>query len=99
MSPQENAHVDEFWLELVMDEPKTQATGISILMDMKGYSWRMFRWLTPFNMRIGSKKADLYPCKELVYHVVNTSMLINATVKLVWPFLTAKLKEKVKSVI
>ncbi|KAK5646337.1 hypothetical protein RI129_004801 [Pyrocoelia pectoralis] len=94
MSAEQSARVDEFWLELIMDEQETQCTGLSVILDMKGYSWRMFRWLTPSNMRFGSKKADLYPCKELVYHIVNTSMLINASVKLVWPFLTAKLKER-----
>ncbi|KAB0797136.1 hypothetical protein PPYR_08130 [Photinus pyralis] len=94
MSPQQSAKVDELWLELIMDEPETQGTGLSVILDMKGYSLRMFRWLTPSNIRFGSRKADLYPCKELVYHVVNTSTLISASVKLIWPFLTAKLKER-----
>jgi len=94
MTPQQSALTDEYWLELVMDEPETQAAGMSIIMDMKGYSWRIFKGLTPSNMRLGSRKADLYPCKELVYHIVNSSMFVNASVKLVWPFLTAKLKEK-----
>ncbi|KAK4879702.1 hypothetical protein RN001_007848 [Aquatica leii] len=94
MSAQQSAWVDELWLELVMDEPETQATGVSVILDMKDYSWRMFKWLTISNIKFGTKKADLYPCKELVYHVVNTSTLINASVKLIWPFLSAKLKER-----
>ncbi|KAF5300275.1 hypothetical protein FQA39_LY11132 [Lamprigera yunnana] len=94
MLPQQSACVDEFWLELVMDEPETQSAGLSVILDMKGYSWRMFRWLTPTNVKFGSRKADLYPFKDLVYHVVNTSTLISASVKIVWPFLTAKIKEK-----
>lgn len=95
LTPAQSARIDEYWLELIMDEPETQTTGLSIIMDMHGYSWRMFRLLTPTTLRIGTKKADLYPCKELVYHIVNTSMFFNASVTLIWPFLTSKLKERV----
>ncbi|KAF2886427.1 hypothetical protein ILUMI_19746 [Ignelater luminosus] len=79
-----------------MNEPETLAKGVSVIMDMKDYSWKLFRWLTPTNLKVSSSKADLYPCKEIIYHVVNTSFLFNASIKLAWPFLTNEIKETLR---
>lgn len=87
--------MDELWFELVTEEPETQAKGISILLDMNNYSLKLFKWLTPTNIRVGSAKADLFPSKEIIFHVVNTSMLVNAAIKLVWPFLSERIKKMV----
>lgn len=83
-------------MELMLDDPQTQANGMSYILDMNGYSWRLLAWLTPSNARVGNKRTDLYPLKELLVHVVNTSFLFNATIKLVWPFLNERVKKMVR---
>jgi len=90
----ENACVDELWIEMVLDEPHTQTLGLAVILDARGLSWKLLQWLTPSNLRNGSKKADLIPIKEYVYHIVNTSMLLNTFVTLVWPVMPARMKQK-----
>lgn len=92
-----SVHVDQTWLELVMDERNTQANGLSVIVDLYGYSWKIFRWLTPSNLRITSKLLDLYPLRQYKIHVVNTSILINASIKLIWPFLSQRIKDMVRT--
>ncbi|KAF2901329.1 hypothetical protein ILUMI_04857 [Ignelater luminosus] len=95
-SPPEQAHIVDMWLESILDDPITQANGLSVIVDMKGYSWGLLKWFTPTNMKNGAGKIDVYPIKEILYHIVNTSFLINATVKLLWPFLNDKLRNMFK---
>lgn len=80
-----------------MDEPETRSKGVAIIIDVKDLSWNIMRWFTPSLMKIGSRKMDLFPCKELIYHIVNTSMFVNMLTKLVWPFLPARVTKKVSS--
>jgi hypothetical protein len=53
------SHVDDLWLEVAMEEDETQKNGLAIIIDMEGYSLKLFRWLTPHNMRVGSRKIDV----------------------------------------
>lgn len=92
---QKVAQFDDLWLEAILDEPETQANGLCCIIDMAGFSWKLFRWFTPGNVRIATKRTELLPTKKLVIHVVNSSMLLNATVALVFPFLSAKTKEQI----
>lgn len=78
-----------------MDDSETMEKGISVIMDVEGYSWKLFKWLTPSNMRISSKLLDAYPLKTFRLHVVNTSALVNISIKLFWPFLSDKIKNMV----
>lgn len=91
----EQVQIDELWFESVLDDPKIQAAGISVLMDMNGCSLKSFQWLIPSNLLMITKIANLYPCKEIVYHVVNTSIWIDAGIKMIWPFIGDNIKEKV----
>jgi hypothetical protein len=49
-------HVDDMWLEVAMEEEETQKNGLAVIVDMEGYSVKLFRWLTPQNIRISSHK-------------------------------------------
>ncbi|KAF2899221.1 hypothetical protein ILUMI_06953, partial [Ignelater luminosus] len=95
-NPAEQSKILDMWLETIMDDPITQANGLSAIVDMNGYSWRLFRWFTPANMKFIAKKMDRYPFKELLLHIVNTSFLLSATIKLIWPFLNDKIKNMFK---
>ncbi|KAF2902248.1 hypothetical protein ILUMI_03940 [Ignelater luminosus] len=92
----EQVQLDELWFESVMDDPNVQASGISVIMDMQGCSFKSFQWLTPSNLLMISNIANLYPCKEIVYHVVNTSFWVDAGIKMIWPLIGDGIKEKVK---
>lgn len=81
-----------------MDEPQTQEKGLCVVLDCEGYSWKIFKWLTPHNMRVSSKLMDIYPVKQYKVHVVNTSALVNASVKIMWPFLSQRIKDMVSNI-
>lgn len=98
-NPREQAQICDILVETVLDDPIIQANGTSIIVDMKGYPWSILKWLTPTNVKACAKKLDAYPIKEILYHVVNTSILVNASIKLLWPFLNDRLKNMVSSSI
>ncbi|XP_017771839.1 PREDICTED: clavesin-1-like [Nicrophorus vespilloides] len=92
----EVVNVDDLWLESIMDDPMTQCKGLSVIIDISGYSLKLFQWLTPSNIKFGLTKMDTLPVKDIVLHVVNTSFLMSATLKLIWPLLSQKIKDSVK---
>ncbi|KAF5274934.1 hypothetical protein FQR65_LT04275 [Abscondita terminalis] len=94
-SPPQETQIIELWVEYLAEDYKTQSNGISVILDMKDYSWKLFRWLSPTNIRIAVRKIDTYPLKEVVIHVVNTSFLLNASLKLIWPFMNERIKRMV----
>lgn len=89
------AHLDELWVEYMLNDLETQQNGIACLLDMSGYSLKSMRYLTPGNVRIGSMKADLLPVKHMEFHVVNSSILLNAAVAVLFPVLSKQIKESV----
>ncbi|PSN38168.1 hypothetical protein C0J52_14556 [Blattella germanica] len=90
----EYTHTDDLFMETIVMEEETQKNGIAVIMDMAGYSWKLFSWLTPHNNRMGSAKLDCLSIRNLEVHVVNTSFLLNASIAIVYPFLDAKIKER-----
>ncbi|XP_069698198.1 clavesin-1-like [Periplaneta americana] len=88
-------HVDDMWLELMLEEEEVQKNGIAVIIDLAGYSWKMFRWLTPTNVRISSRKLYNLSFPSISFHVVNTSFLLNASIAIVYPFLDSKIKEQI----
>ncbi|KAG5872753.1 hypothetical protein JTB14_016190 [Gonioctena quinquepunctata] len=89
--------LDDFWYEYILcTDPKTAAKGLSLVYDVKNYSFKMMKWLRPDNIRISLKKMEALPFKEIKFHVVNSSFLINTVTKIVWPFLPDSMKKRVK---
>ena len=43
-------------MELAMEEDETQKNGLAVIIDMEGYSLKLFRWLTPHNISVGVHK-------------------------------------------
>ncbi|RZF48643.1 hypothetical protein LSTR_LSTR010733 [Laodelphax striatellus] len=91
----EMSQVDDIWLEAVMDEPETQKNGIVFIVDMKGLSWKFMKYFTPTNVKIGSMKAETIPLHSIQFHVINTGMLLNGMVSLVFPLLSTATKESI----
>ncbi|XP_053673351.1 clavesin-2 [Anopheles nili] len=90
------ANLDDIWFELMLNELDTLENGVTCLIDMSGYSLKSFRFLTPQNIRIGSAKTDLLPLKNIEFHVVNSSVFMNAAVAILYPMLSKKVKESVR---
>lgn len=87
--------VDDMWMEVAMEEEETQKNGLAAIVDMEGYSLKLFRWLTPNNISTGSRKFYNLAFPSIDIHVVNTSFLMNTSIALVFPFLDSKVKEHI----
>ncbi|XP_050072387.1 uncharacterized protein LOC126560472 [Anopheles maculipalpis] len=90
------ANLDDIWFELMLNELDTLENGVTCLIDMSGYSLKSFRFLTPHNIRIGSAKTDLLPLKNIEFHVVNSSVFMNAAIAILYPMLSKKIKDQVR---
>uniref|UniRef100_A0A182P9H0 CRAL-TRIO domain-containing protein n=1 Tax=Anopheles epiroticus TaxID=199890 RepID=A0A182P9H0_9DIPT len=90
------ANLDDIWFELMLNELDTLESGVTCLIDMSGYSLKSFRFLTPQNIRIGSAKTDLLPLKNIEFHVVNSSVFMNAAIAILYPMLSKKIKDQVR---
>uniref|UniRef100_A0A2C9H8N2 CRAL-TRIO domain-containing protein n=1 Tax=Anopheles quadriannulatus TaxID=34691 RepID=A0A2C9H8N2_ANOQN len=90
------ANLDDIWFELMLNELETLESGVTCLIDMSGYSLKSFRFLTPQNIRIGSAKTDLLPLKNIEFHVVNSSVFMNAAIAILYPMLSKKIKDQVR---
>jgi hypothetical protein len=55
----------------------------------------MLKWFTPNSMKVASLKADLVPIKQMHFHIVNSSALMNTTVSLLFPFLGQNIKDHI----
>uniref|UniRef100_A0A182J421 CRAL-TRIO domain-containing protein n=1 Tax=Anopheles atroparvus TaxID=41427 RepID=A0A182J421_ANOAO len=89
------ANLDDIWFELMLNELDTLDSGVTCLIDLSGYSLKGLRFLTPQNIRVGSAKADLLPLKNIEFHVVNSSVFMNAAVAILYPMLSKRIKESV----
>jgi hypothetical protein len=43
-------------MEVAMEEEETQKNGLAVIVDMEGYSLKLFRWLTPHNLSVCSRR-------------------------------------------
>lgn len=91
----DQAKLDDLWFSHVFDEKETIENGVTVLIDMKGYTWKMLKWLTPANVKIAAQTADLTPIKHMEFHIINSSRLLNTAVALIFPFLGQRLKDQI----
>lgn len=69
--------------------------GISIIVDMENTSWKYITWLTPNNIRTSVKLITAYPCIDYKIHLVKSSVMFDAAIKILWPILPSVIKENV----
>ncbi|KAF7267921.1 hypothetical protein GWI33_018871 [Rhynchophorus ferrugineus] len=87
--------VDDIWIESLLISNPNCKNGLCVIIDIANYSWRLIKWMTPHNIKIGLKKLQSIPLKEYRFHVVNQSAMISATIKLIWPLLPDYIKKMV----
>ncbi|KAK5646333.1 hypothetical protein RI129_004797 [Pyrocoelia pectoralis] len=85
-----------FWCEQLLCDDWALSKGLCILIDVKEFPWALFKWLTPSNIKMGITLLENYPVKEFMIHFVNKSYLVQAALKLIWPFLPRQMQEKMK---
>ncbi|CAG9864375.1 unnamed protein product [Phyllotreta striolata] len=88
--------VDDFFVEALFLSDGSIDKGLCVIVDISNFSLKLMKWLTPGNIKIAVKRILSMPIKEFHYHVVNSSLLINVAIKIVWPFLPQQIKEAVK---
>lgn len=86
---------DDLWLELAMDEEETQKNGLAFIIDMAGISWKFMRYFTPTIVTVSTRKAENIPLRSIQYHLINTGVLLNTMVSIVFPFLSPATKENI----
>uniref|UniRef100_T1HUL4 CRAL-TRIO domain-containing protein n=3 Tax=Rhodnius TaxID=13248 RepID=T1HUL4_RHOPR len=95
VEPWENFQVDDLWLELALDDPDTWTNGLVYIFDMQGLSWKYLRYFTPQNCKIGSSKAEGIPVRKVEYHIINSGLILNSLVTIIFPFLSSSTKQNV----
>lgn len=89
--------VDDVWIESILNQhPEVAAKGLCVIMDIKDQHWKLMKWMQPDIIRQSIMKIDNLPFKNFKVHVVNNSWWISIAIKIVWPFLSQKLKDMIK---
>ncbi|XP_049822215.1 retinaldehyde-binding protein 1 isoform X2 [Aethina tumida] len=87
--------VDDIMLEVFFKEENIK-NGLCVIIDVSNISLKMLKWLTPHNIKTGLKKLEATPIENYRFHVVKSSLIVNAAIKIIWPFLNDRIKEMVK---
>ncbi|XP_031345366.1 uncharacterized protein LOC116172306 [Photinus pyralis] len=87
-----HVHLFHMWAEHFIQDELSLLKGVCILIDVNSFSWGMFKWLTPHTIKTAIRMVENYPVKEMTFHVVNKSYLLQAAVKLVWPLLSREMQ-------
>lgn len=83
--------VTDLLLELLLENPAAQ-NGLCVIIDIKGLKFKLCKWFTPHNIRMGVKRVESMPFKNYRIHVVNSSYYVQPLMKVMWPFLPEYLK-------
>nr|XP_023014181.1 clavesin-1-like isoform X1 [Leptinotarsa decemlineata] len=96
MSMYDVVAIDDIWLESILSKnPRITKNGLCVLLDMEKCSWKLMKWLSPENIKIGVRRTEALPFSELKVHLVNNSFFVNTIVRMVWPFLSERIKNMV----
>ncbi|CAH0556803.1 unnamed protein product [Brassicogethes aeneus] len=87
--------VDDMMLEILFQNQNIK-NGLSVIMDVSSLPLKLLKWLTPHNVKVGLKKLEATPIVNYRFHVVKSSLIVNAAIKMIWPFLSDKIKDMVK---
>ncbi|KAJ8684226.1 hypothetical protein QAD02_020018 [Eretmocerus hayati] len=82
-------------LELAMLEPKTQVSGVRIIIDMEGLSLSQVTYFTPsYASAIIEFIRTSLPCRLKGVHIVNQSYVFNMVFAFFKPFIQGKMRER-----
>ncbi|XP_022908420.2 clavesin-1-like isoform X1 [Onthophagus taurus] len=96
ISLSELAKFETLLIESILDEPEIQSTGLCLIVDAQGISMRMMSWLTPSNIKRSIRRLDNIIMKDGVFHIVRSSFLLSAAMRVVMPLLPQVIKDRLK---
>jgi len=83
-------------LHIAIADVETQMNGAISIIDFKNFGIRKMRGLTPLLLK---KFADIiqgkFPLKVKLINIINHSWLFSAILKMVWPFLSVKMRSRI----
>ncbi|XP_003427226.1 alpha-tocopherol transfer protein-like [Nasonia vitripennis] len=83
-------------LEVAIVEPKTQVSGVRVIIDMEGLSLGQVTYFTPgFASAIIEFVQRSLPCRLKGVHIVNQSFIFDMVFAFFKPFLHGKLKDRI----
>ncbi|KAK6631968.1 hypothetical protein RUM44_006998 [Polyplax serrata] len=54
------SQLQDLFLECILDDENAQKHGLSVIVDLKNFSWTLLKWLTPSNVCIAVKKVEIH---------------------------------------
>ncbi|KAK7874354.1 hypothetical protein R5R35_007822 [Gryllus longicercus] len=82
--------------QLVVQDPLVQVAGVVLIVDMRGFSLRHARIVTPSFARIAMRFVqDSFPVRTQAIHIVFEPFYFDAIFMLFKPFLKAKLRDRI----
>ncbi|XP_069354735.1 uncharacterized protein [Maniola hyperantus] len=83
-------------LESLMMEPRTQVCGVSVILELQGYSFNHIMQLTPsFAKMAADWIQDCIPFRLKEVHIVNQPYIFNIMYAIFKPFLRDKLRSRI----
>lgn len=97
LSPQDIFAVNFMCLEVVGREPKTQIAGLVALVDMSGFGWdHVMKLSVDYIKDVVAMVQNSFPIRFREIHIVNESYLFDVVFALVKPFLTEKIRDRIR---
>jgi len=96
-SPEDIFSTNFMCLELMAKEQKTQISGIVALIDMEDFGWdHMMQLSVDYIRNVVSLVQNSFPIRFREIHIINESYLFDMTYALVKPFLSEKIKNRIR---
>jgi len=96
-SPQDIFAGNFMCLEVMGLEPRTQIAGLVALVDMAGFGWdHVMQLSVDYIKDVVAMVQNSFPIRFREIHIVNESYLFDVVFALVKPFLTEKIRERIR---
>lgn len=89
--------VSDIFGEYFLQLPEVLTKGVCGIVDIKGLRWKCIKWATPHNILTGLKRLETMPLKNYRVHIINTSLIVNAFLTIIIPFLPQYIKDVVNT--
>jgi len=96
-TPQDIFSTNLMCLELIAREQKSQISGIVAIVDMEGFGWEHIMQLSVEYVRnVVSLVQNSFPIRFREIHIINESYMFDIIYALVKPFLSDKIKNRIR---
>lgn len=83
-------------LENAVRDPRTQISGLTIIVDMAGVSFAYAKFLSPhFAKKTVEVVQECFPLRFKAFHILNQPFYFDAVLTILRPFLKEKIRNRV----